>query len=95
MIVYEIECQECNATYEIKHHLNTSRYDIVYCSFCNSDNIEIEEYDDDEDEIDYSMTSPNLWVKEPSQLQDTILNSTKKFAKSYLDGKIKGSHFGT
>ncbi len=48
MIVYEIECQECNATYDIKHHLNTSRYDIVYCSFCGSDNIEIEEYDDDE-----------------------------------------------
>ena len=46
MIVYEIECQECNATYEIKHHLNTSRYDIVYCSFCGSDNVEIEEYDE-------------------------------------------------
>ena len=45
MIVYEIECQECNATYEIKHHLNTSRYDIVYCSFCNSDNVEIEDPD--------------------------------------------------
>ena len=37
MIVYEIECQECNATYEIKHHLNTSRYDIAFCSFCGSD----------------------------------------------------------
>ena len=45
MIVYEIECQECNATYEIKHHLNTSRYDIVYCSFCGSDNVEIEDPD--------------------------------------------------
>ena len=48
MIVYEIECQECNATYEIIHHLNTSRFDIAFCSFCGSDNIELEEYDDDE-----------------------------------------------
>ena len=48
MTEIDIACQECNATYQLKFDLNTSRYDIVYCSFCGSDNVEIEEYDDDE-----------------------------------------------
>ena len=48
MTEIDLECQECNATFTIRHHLNTSRYDINHCSFCGSDNFEMEEYDDDE-----------------------------------------------
>jgi len=47
--------------------------------------------------IDYSMTSPAICVGEGTFTSCRIqfLTPTKKFAKSYLDGKIKGSHFGT
>tara|TARA_Y100000004_G_scaffold104730_1_gene117536 strand:+ start:1019 stop:1180 length:162 start_codon:yes stop_codon:yes gene_type:complete len=49
IIEIDIECQECNATYQLKHDLNTSRYMISCCPFCGSDNIEMEEdYDEDE-----------------------------------------------
>ena len=49
MIVYDIECQECNATFTLKHHLNTSRYDVSYCPFCGGESVELEEYEEDED----------------------------------------------
>ena len=44
--------------------------------------------------IDYSMTSPAICVGEGTFTSCRIqfLTPTKKFAKSYLDGKIKGSH---
>jgi Zn finger protein HypA/HybF involved in hydrogenase expression len=49
MIVYDIECQECNATCLVKHNLNTSRYDVSHCPICGGENIELEEYEENED----------------------------------------------
>ena len=46
----EIECQECSATFHLKHDLNTSRYLIQWCPFCGGTSIELEEDYDEDDE---------------------------------------------
>ena len=47
--------------------------------------------------IDYSMTSPAICIGNGTFANCKILylTPTKKFAKSYLEGKIRGFHFGT
>ena len=50
----EIDCKDCNATFTLKHNLNVARYEIGFCPFCGSEDIEIEDdYYDDEDGEDY------------------------------------------
>ena len=47
----EIDCKDCNATFKIKHNLNLARYEIGFCSFCGSEDIDMEdEYDEEETE---------------------------------------------
>ena len=48
MIETDIACEECNATFTLKFDLNTSRYTIRCCPFCSGENIELEDYDEDE-----------------------------------------------
>jgi len=48
MTEVDIACQECNATYQLKFDLNTSRYTILCCPFCGGEDIEMEDYDEDE-----------------------------------------------
>ena len=47
--------------------------------------------------IDYSMTSPAICIGDGTFTGCKIkyLTSIKKFAQSYLNGKIEGTHFGT
>ena len=50
----EIECNECNAVFTIKHNLNIARYEIRFCTFCGGEDIDMEEdYDDEEESEDY------------------------------------------
>ncbi len=50
----EIDCKDCNATFNLKHNLNVARYEIGFCPFCGAEDIDIEDdYYDDEDEEDY------------------------------------------
>ena len=50
----EIDCKDCNATFRIKHNLNLARYEIGFCSFCGSEDIDMEdEYDEEEESEDY------------------------------------------
>lgn len=48
-----IVCDSCEAEYQIKHNLNESYYNVLYCTFCGeelSDELEDEiEWDDEED----------------------------------------------
>lgn len=54
-----IECQDCDATYQIKHDMG-ERYEVSYCSFCGG---ELEDFydpnqrdmfdEDDEDDIEW------------------------------------------
>ena len=29
-----IECQDCEATYQIKHDMSEEHYEVLFCSFC-------------------------------------------------------------
>ena len=51
----EIDCNGCNATFKLQHNLNVSRYEMGFCPFCSSEDIDSEDvYDeDDENEEDY------------------------------------------
>ena len=52
----EIECNECNAVFTIKHNLNTARYEIGFCTFCGAEDIDMEgDYDDEEDSEGYYL----------------------------------------
>ena len=52
-----IVCDSCEAEYQIKHNLNESYYNVLYCTFCGeelSDELEDEiEWDDEEDKRKY------------------------------------------
>ena len=43
MIIINVQCDECQATYTIEHDLEENIYEVAYCSFCKSPDIEIEE----------------------------------------------------
>ena len=43
MIIINVQCDECQATYTIEHDLEEKLYEIEYCPFCGSEDIEIEE----------------------------------------------------
>jgi Zn finger protein HypA/HybF involved in hydrogenase expression len=43
MIIINVQCDECQATYTIEHDLDEKLYEIEYCPFCGSVDIEIEE----------------------------------------------------
>jgi len=43
MIIINVQCDECQATYTIEHDLEEKLYEIEYCTFCGSEDIEIEE----------------------------------------------------
>ena len=50
----ELECKDCNATFKLQHNLNIARYEIGFCPFCKSEDIDMEDfYDEDEYEEDY------------------------------------------
>jgi len=50
----EVECKDCYATFKLQHNLNITRYEIGFCPFCGSEDIEMEEdYEDEENEEDY------------------------------------------
>ena len=49
----EIDCKDCNATFNLKHNLNVARYEIGFCTFCGSEDIDEEEDFDDEEMEDY------------------------------------------
>ena len=45
-----VDCTGCNATYVIKHDLNSARYEILHCAFCAGIDLELEDdYAEDED----------------------------------------------
>lgn len=48
-----LQCEECEATFEIKHDLAERYYEVSFCPFCASE-IEIEDElaEEDEDEWD-------------------------------------------
>ena len=51
----EIDCKDCNATFNLKHNLNVARYEIGFCVFCGAEDIDIEDdYDDEEESEDYN-----------------------------------------
>ena len=49
----EIDCRDCNATFRIKHSMNVSRYEIGFCPFCGSEDIDEEDDYDEEEMEDY------------------------------------------
>ena len=50
----EVECKDCNATFNLQHNLSLSKYEIGYCVFCGGEDIEIEEgFDEVDEEEDY------------------------------------------
>ena len=44
-----LQCEDCEASFEIKHDLDEHHYEITYCPFCAT---ELELMDDLEDEDD-------------------------------------------
>jgi hypothetical protein len=50
----EIDCKDCNATFNLQHNLSLSRYEIGFCILISLKDIEIEEgFENDEEEEDY------------------------------------------
>ena len=49
----EIDCRDCNATFRIKHSMNVSRYEIGFCPFCGSEDIDEEDDYGEEEMEDY------------------------------------------
>ena len=49
----EIDCKDCNATFRINHSLNVASYEIGFCPFCGSEDIDEEDDYDEEDMEDY------------------------------------------
>lgn len=55
-----IECQDCEATYQIKHDMSEEHYEVLFCSFCGGSLEEVYDPnqrelfpDEDEDEIEW------------------------------------------
>lgn len=42
MIIIDVECDDCHATYIIDHDLSEESYAIEYCSFCGGGDIQTE-----------------------------------------------------
>lgn len=47
----EIDCKDCNAVFKLQHNLNIARYEVEFCPFCGTEDIDMEDdYDEDEEE---------------------------------------------
>lgn len=42
MIIINAQCDECQATYTIEHDLEEDLYEIEYCPFCGTEDVQIE-----------------------------------------------------
>jgi Zn finger protein HypA/HybF involved in hydrogenase expression len=45
MIIINVQCDDCQATYSIGHELDDKIYEVEFCPFCAGEFIQIEEDD--------------------------------------------------